>query len=364
MLKTVGVRLRRWGVLAVCLQSSLFGVQTSTISAQRLNIAKDKIDVGRTGYQMPVTATFELRNKGLRRLVIDRVLPDCSCTKVEYPKDEIGMGDKFTIKMTYDARTLGHFNKQVAIFSNATRKPVYLTMTGVVMADLQDFSGSYPHNYNGLLADKNELEFDDVNKGDMPVQEIHIMNNSDTIMQPNLLHLPPYLAAVAMPERLAPGRTGKITVTLNSDKLHGFGLTQTNVYLAQQLGEKVRPAIEMGVSAVLLPDMKGVSYDNAPVLELSDSVLNIDFNGRSKRSAEVLLANNGRALLDIQSLQLFTMGLKVTLGKRTLAPGEKTKLKIKAYGEQLAKARSKPRVLMITNDPNHAKVVIKINAKF
>jgi len=343
-------------LLLLTVHCSLF-----TATAQRLSITSNKVDVGRTGYEIPVTATFEMKNKGLRRLVIERVVPDCNCTKVEYPKNEIGVGDKFVIKMTYDARTLGHFNKQAAIYSNASKKPEYITMTGIVLEDLQDYSGSYPYDFGGLLSDKNELEFDDVNKGDMPVQEIRIMNNTTTIMQPNLLHLPPYLSAVATPERLAPGRVGKITVTLNSDKIHSYGLTQTSVYLAQQLGEKVRPATEVGVSTVLLPDMKGVSTDNAPLLELSDSILHIDFGGKKKKTDEIVLQNNGHALLDISSLQMFTSGLKVTLGKRSLRPGETTKLKVTAYADQLAKVRTKPRVLMITNDPKHAKVIINIS---
>ena len=52
-----------------------------------------------------------------------------------------------------------------------------------------------------------------------------------------------------------------------------------------------------------------------------------------------------------------------TLGKRELEAGESTTLKITAYREQLAKAHGRPRVLMITNDPDRPKVVIKIKTK-
>ena len=63
-------------------------------TAQRISITQTKVDVGRTGYGIPVTATFELRNKGLmRKLQIKDVIPDCSCTKVVFPKEEIGIGE-------------------------------------------------------------------------------------------------------------------------------------------------------------------------------------------------------------------------------------------------------------------------------
>ena len=338
-------------------------LSVSEAQAQRLTIDKNKIDVGQTGYEVPVTATFEMRNRGLRKLQITRVIPDCSCTRVEYPKGEIGVGDKFTIKMTYDSRQLGHFNKQAAIYSNASERPVYITMTGVVREDLMDYSGSYPFDFNGLLADKNELEFDNVNKGDMPQTIIRVMNNGNKVMEPNIQHLPPYLSAEVSPTRLSPGHSGKVVLTLNSDKIHDYGLTQTNVYLAQRLGERVSNDREVGVSVVLLPDLRHMSGSLLPQLALSDSVLNIEFGGKQKKTVETILYNGGKAALNISSLQLFTRGLKVTLGKRVLEPGETTKLKIEAIASELKKARTRPRVLMITDDPRRPKVVITVNAK-
>jgi hypothetical protein len=340
--------------------TALLALAATAAQAQKLSITKKTIDIGRTGYEVPVTATFEMRNKGLRKLVIQDVQPDCNCTKVEYPKGEIGIGDKFTIRMTYDARMLGHFNKQAAIISNGSKEPVYITMTGVVLADLMDYSGSYPYDFGGLLSDANELEFDNVKKGDQLTCEMRIMNNSSSVMQPNVLHLPPYLSATAFPELLNPGRSGKIVFTLNSEKIRDYGLTQTSVFLAQQLGQKVKSDIEVGVSAVLLPPVK--QMENAPQLVLSDTTLVLDFGGRSKKSGDIELTNIGHSRLDITSLQMFTRGLKVTLGKSRLMPGESTKLKITGVAADLKKARTAPRVLMITNDPKLSKVVITINS--
>lgn len=332
--------------------------------AQRLTVTNATVNAGRTGYQQPITATFELRNKGLRRLVIESVKPDCGCTAVEYPK-EVGIGDKFTIKMTYDARQLGHFHKMAAIKSNGSKEPVYLTMKGVVLPEILDYSGTYPLAFGDLLLDKNELEYDDVNKGDHPVQEIHILNNGETTMTPNIMHLPPYLTAIVMPEKLAPGKAGTISITLNSEKLRDFGLNQTTVYLAQQLGEKVSVDNEVGVSAVLLPDL--TDYDElskalAPHLEMSTTDIDFtSFDRKSKKTVEITLQNTGKTTLKITSLQMFTRGLKVTLNKTILEPAEITTMKITGYAEDLKNVRTKPRILMITNDPDHAKVVININ---
>ena len=60
---------------------------------------------------------------------------------------------------------------------------------------------------------------------------------------------------------------------------------------------------------------------------------------------------------------MFTSGLKVTLGKREIAPGQSTELKVTGFANDLAKLRTRPRILMITNDPDYPKVVINIKLK-
>ena len=333
-------------------------------SAQKLIIEKTIVDVGRTGYQQPITAVFEFRVKGSKKVRITDVRPDCSCTKVEYPKTE--QSDKFQIRMTYDAQQLGHFDKQAAVVTNATAKPFYIRMKGIVLREYQNLSKNYPITMGDLLIDHNDLEFDDINRGDQQVQLLHIFNGGTKVAQPNLMHLPPYLSATMVPERLAPGRAGILTVTLNSNQLHDYGLTQSSVYLAENPGDIVSADHEITVSAVLLPSFLGMSAAQkqyAPKMVLSKTTVDINFNGKPKKKDVIEISNQGRTDLDISSLQLFTGGLKVSLGKSKLKPGEKTALKITAMRDELKKVRTRPRILMITNDPDRSKVTITINAK-
>ena len=96
-------------------------------------------------------------------------------------------------------------------------------------------------------------------------------------------------------------------------------------------------------------------------MNLSTTELNLGaFNGKKKLKGEIIIRNDGKNTLKIKNLQMFTVGLQVPLNKQNLKPGETAKLKITAGQRQLKNARSKPRVLMITNDPNLPKVTIKI----
>ena len=341
----------------------LFTFIPFTASAQKLVVEKTTVECGRTGFEQPVTATFELRNKGRKHLHIESVKPDCGCTAVDYPK-EVRAGDKFTIRMTYDARQLGHFHKMAAIKSNGSKEPVYLTMKGIVIPEMVDYTGDYPLAFGELLLDKGDLEYDDVNKGDEPVQEIHVFNNGTATMEPNVMHLPPYLSATVTPERIAPGHGATIAVTLHSDKLRDYGLTQTSVYLGKQLGEKVSQDNEIPVSTILLPDLKSFATTNkdmAPKLNISDTEVDFtDFGGKSKKTADITFSNYGQSTLTFSNMQMSTGGMKITLGKSVLEPGQSTTLKITGYADDLAKVRTRPRILLITNDPDHAKIVINI----
>ena len=202
---------------------------TTAASAQKITVKEAEIDCRKVQYFKPVTATFNLKNKGSRRLKINDVRVSCGCIKADYPKEEIASGDEFTISLTYDARQMGHFFKEAAIYSNGSKEPLYLSMKGIVMEDVPDYTGDFPFVIGNLRLDKRDLEFDDVNKGDQPVIDIHIINDGTTVLEPNLMHLPPYLTTTSSKQYLRPGNQGKISVTLHTEKLRDYGVTETSV---------------------------------------------------------------------------------------------------------------------------------------
>ena len=212
---------------------------------------------------------------------------------------------------------------------------------------------------------KDVIEFDDANKGDKPTMEILVANTSSEVYTPVLMHLPPYLEAVAVPERIGKKATGKIKVTLDTDKLPKFGLTTATVYLSRFPGDKVSEENSIPVSAVLLPDFSQMPQNqrlNPPAVELS--ALEVTFPAlavNEKKSQKVIVKNVGKSDLEITDLQVFNSALGVQLKKRVLKPGASTKMKITAYGKYLKKVKGTPRVLMITNDPNCPKIIVKVN---
>lgn len=337
-------------------------------SAQKITTQHEVVDCGQVKFRHPVTAEFVMKNEGNKPLVIHNMLKSCGCTEVEYPKKSIAAGESFVVKAVYDAKQMGTFNKQVCLYTNAADEPFILSMRGRVVSNVVDFAGPYNEMLGEIKSDVQEVEFDDVNRGDRPVQRIHIFNPTDQMMEPVVMHLPNYLQAQVSPSKVAPRHSAVVTLVLDSKKLRDLGLKQTSIYLGERPGDKIAPEKEIVVSSVLLPafdNMTAAKKALAPKAELSTTNLDLgSFGNRKKLKGEVLITNKGKSKLEIRSMQMFTMGLQVQLKKSKIEPGETVKMKVTVVKPDLKKSRAKnPRVLMITNDPDNAKVVVKIHVK-
>lgn len=316
-------------------------------------------------WKHPATATFTIKNDGNKPLVISNVTTSCGCTDAEWTKTPIAPGATGKITSTFDAKALGRFQKSIGVYCNASDRPIYLTLRGEVSADPKNYTLTHPVEIGAIRLNKDAIEFDDAHKGDKPTMELLVANTSNEVYTPVLMHLPPYLEAVAVPERIGKKGTGKIKVTLDTDKLPKFGLTTATVYLSRFLGDKVGEDNAIPVSAVLLPDFSNLTQQqrlNPPAIELSALEITMPSLGvNEKKSQNIIVKNVGKGDLEITDLQVFNSALGVQLKKRVLKPGASTKMKITAYGKYLKKVKGTPRVLMITNDPNCPKIIVKVN---
>ena len=316
-------------------------------------------------WKHPATATFQIKNDGDKPLVISNVTTSCGCTVADWTKEPIAPGATGVVASTFDAKALGHFYKDIGVYCNASARPIYLMLRGEVSADPKNYTLTHPYEIGAIRLNKAAIEFDDTNKGDKPTMEILVANTTSDVYTPVLMHLPPYLEAVAVPERIGKKATGKIKVTLDTDKLPKFGLTTATVYLSRFPGDKVSEENAIPVSAVLLPDFSNMSQQqrlNPPAVQLSATEFTVPpLAENAKKKLTVVVKNVGKSDLDITDLQVFNPALGVQLKKRVLKPGAQTKMKITVYGKYLKKVKSAPRVLMITNDPNCPKIVIRVN---
>ncbi len=333
--------------------------------------------VGELVYKTPKTVTFKFQNTGDMALQIKDVHPSCGCVVTTFPKMLIPAGMEGEITAVYDASIMGTFYRELAVYTNASDFPTYLTFEGRVVETPSDadYENNFPIDLGSIRMNTNVIEFDDVNKGDRPMAELLVLNLKKEDFKPELMHLPSYVSVNCVPNVIQGGRVGRVRLTLDSEGLLMNGLNQTSIYMARYQGDKVGDDNEILLSAVLLPSFSNLTaseLERAPhiVLRDGDEVLEGDLdlsasNGKKKKdksvSKVVQVTNTGDSELNITALQVMNRAVSVSLGNRVIPPHGSTKLKINVDLKQLEQTKNWPRVLIISNDPHNAKIILSLN---
>jgi hypothetical protein len=117
-----------FGFSAYC-QDSLISV---TETKKTIEFDKLVNDYGEIEYMSDGACSFEFTNIGEGPLVLTNVRSSCGCTVPEWPKDPIKPGEKGEIKVKYNTRSPGNFNKTVTVYSNGQPSPIILRIKGSV----------------------------------------------------------------------------------------------------------------------------------------------------------------------------------------------------------------------------------------
>lgn len=342
---------------------SIFALSSLTLFAQpKARYEKTEYDLGNVGWHAQAVANIRLTNTGTKPLYITDVDTDCGCTIVSWDHSPVAPGATTTIIATYDAETLGTFGRYVSITTNAATDPVDILLTGRVQAELVDMSAHFPCKVDHVLLSTDNIEFDDVNLGEHPEVVVTVMNNGQKDYAPAFMHLPSWLSVMAVPEVLRPGRVGRVTFILDSEQLPAMGLTQSSIYVSRFPGDKVRKAGEVGVSATLLPQITARPTDHTPVAAIPTTLNLGPTFGKKRLKGQLHLENPGTAPLHVSALQVYNPGISVTLTSSTIEPGGRAALKV-TTSATTGHFKGRPRILLITDDPQRSKIAIDITAE-
>lgn len=80
----------------------------------------ESIDFGSFLQQEKQERKFTLANTGQHVPVIYDVVTSCGCTKVNYSKEDVRLGEEAELTVIYEAEKAEHFSKTVTVYCNAT----------------------------------------------------------------------------------------------------------------------------------------------------------------------------------------------------------------------------------------------------
>ncbi len=330
----------------------------TALAQPQLFVDKKVYEFGSVKWREPVSGSFTLTNKGDKPLVISHVSTSCGCTVAAWTKEPILPGKAGTVTATFDAALLGHFDKRVGVYCNASDVPVYLRIRGDVVSEIKDYSDTYPVTVGALHLDRDSLVFPGVRPGDRSVAELRIVNSAKSRYTPVVMQLPSFMRMESRP--ITGGRKGTLRFIVDGDKLPQLGVTETTVYISRFLGDKVGEENAIHVRALLLP--APATGEELPRVEVSDTLISLGRVKKSKTQYKVSLRNTGRGVLHIQKIQLFSPALTVNLEEKNIQPGKESVLKLTVLREFLKK-KNRLEVLLLTDDPEKPVVSLRIEVR-
>ena len=117
---------------AVVLASSFAFAQEANTNAAQISFTQETIDYGNIKKDANGEREFVFKNTGKEPLIITNCVGSCGCTVPVWPKTPIAPGEKASIKVKYDTRRVGLFQKTVTVTSNAGTPTKVLTIKGNV----------------------------------------------------------------------------------------------------------------------------------------------------------------------------------------------------------------------------------------
>ena len=103
-------------------------------NAPEAEFEKEVIDYGTIEYNSNGEREFKFKNTGKEPLIIYSATGSCGCTVPTAPKEPIKGGETGVIKVHYDTKRVGNFEKTVTVSSNGKTPNKTLRIKGVVKA--------------------------------------------------------------------------------------------------------------------------------------------------------------------------------------------------------------------------------------
>ncbi|MDA3910145.1 MAG: DUF1573 domain-containing protein [Bacteroidales bacterium] len=119
---------------------AIISVSALSLSAQYVESEKNETivfnqlehDYGTITQGADGNCEFGFTNNGQKPLVLSNVRASCGCTVPTWPKEPIQPGETGVIKVKYDTKRVGSFNKSITVSSNAENSTVILRIKGNV----------------------------------------------------------------------------------------------------------------------------------------------------------------------------------------------------------------------------------------
>jgi hypothetical protein len=107
-------------------------VQQEKLVNSTIDFESKVVDYGVIDHNADGTRKFVFTNNGTEPLLIKNAKGSCGCTVPTWPREPIAPGVTAEIGVKYATSRVGKFTKTITLTTNASKKPVILTIKGEV----------------------------------------------------------------------------------------------------------------------------------------------------------------------------------------------------------------------------------------
>lgn len=341
----------------------IFASTIQLLAQAQLTANMKTFDFGQVEWNKPVMVTYEITNTGNKPLYISNVSSSCACTVTSWTEDIIQPKEKGSVSVNFDAKALGKFYKEVAIYSNSNPEITYLNFIGEVVREVTDHSRSHPYQIGNLRLNSDSLDFGDVLDGETSTIVLKVANESSEVYAPILMHAPSFFDVKTSDMYLEKSATGEFEISFDTKKWPDIGYYQSELYLSRFIGDKVGEQNRIPFSFTVLPRKENNSntYNvRTPKVHLSSDKLNLKSVNSNKHSEKISLTNAGSGTLVIYKVQTFSPAVEVRLKQTSISGSESVKMSVKFDFRKMQTRSDDLSILLLTNDPKDPKTFIRV----
>ena len=317
-----------------------------------------------------VTTVFEFKNEGMEPLILSNVRASCGCTTPKWTREPIEPGQTGQITVTYNPNGRpGRFQKTITITSNATEATTKVFIKGEVIPKPAKPVNQYTVQMGELSLKAKSVNFGTVKKGQKINHEIEYANHTDHDITVDLAVRAEdnFLVYQVTLPTVKPNETGKLAFVFDSEVCKLYGPVDFKAFVVVNGKNIQTDEYALNFKAEMEEDFSQLSITDrqqAPILVLEDVVdLGLVAPGKKVKKA-IMLQNNGVNPLIVRRAYSANDFLTAVAPKSGIKSGKKAEIKLDLTavmdGKPMEAGAYTREVLVITNDPNQPKKIVKV----
>ncbi len=179
------------------------------------------VDAGRMHEDdTPRSYTFRWENRGLKPLVVTRVVTTCGCAKAEFSREPVATGEGAEIRVTYHPK--GHpgaFLRKVFVYTQLSdRLPTAILELAGVVESGGACNVSYPHAMGALRLKQCQVHIDGRER---QTERVECLNSGGEALKLRVNEnlLPEYLSVTFEPQEMAAGAVADVVVRFYPERV-------------------------------------------------------------------------------------------------------------------------------------------------